>query len=100
MRQRANRATWVERIRSWKSSGKSANEFAAGQPYKLKTLTWWANRLRHEIATPRVEMARVEVRPALPSTIAIEVGSARIVVERGFDETLLRAVVRALEGTR
>ena len=100
MRQRANRATWIARIRSWKSSGKSADEFAAGQPYKVKTLTWWANRLRHEVVIPRIEMARVEVRPALPSTIAIEVGAARVVVERGFDETLLRAVVRALGGER
>ena len=58
MRQRANRTTWVERIRSWKSSGKSAEEFAAGQPYKPKT------------------------------------------VEHGFDETLLRAVVHALEGRK
>jgi hypothetical protein len=100
MRQRANRATWVERIRSWKSSGKSADEFAAGQPYKPKTLTWWAHQLKHEIVGPRIEMARVDVRPALPSTIAIEVGGARVVVEHGFDETLLRAVVHALEGRK
>ena len=45
-------------------------------------------------------MARVDVRPALPSTIAIEVGGARVVVEHGFDETLLRAVVHALEGRK
>jgi hypothetical protein len=77
MRQRANRATWIERIRSWKSSGKSAEEFAAGQPYKPKTLTWWANELKQEVRARRIEMARVEVRAALPSTIVIEVGGAR-----------------------
>jgi len=97
MRQRANRATWIERIRSWKSSGKSVEEFSTGQPYKPKTLTWWANQLRRELATPRIEMARVEVKPASSSTIAIEVGGARVVVKRDFDEVLLRAVVRALE---
>jgi len=42
-------------------------------------------------------MARVEVKPASSSTIAIEVGGARVVVKRDFDEVLLRAVVRALE---
>ena len=100
MRQRASRATWIERIRSWKLSGKSADEFAAGQPYKPKTLTWWAHQLKHEMSIPRIEMARVEVRPALPRTIAIEVGGARVVVEHGFDETLLRAVVHAFEGRK
>lgn len=90
----------MERIRSWKSSGKSADEFATGQPYKPKTLTWWAHQLKREVSIPHIEMARVEVRPALPSTIAVEVAGARVVVERGFDETLLRAVVLALRGER
>jgi hypothetical protein len=87
---------WAERIRGWKASGKSAAEFAVGEKYHPKMLTWWANRLERESGT-RIEMARVQVaRPSAKSTLAVEVGGARVVLENGFDEKLFRAVVAAL----
>jgi hypothetical protein len=40
---------------------------------------------------------RVEVAPPRAASLVVEVGRARIVVERGFDAAQLRAVVAALE---
>jgi hypothetical protein len=31
-------AKWLERIRHWKESGRTAEEFAVGQPFKASTL--------------------------------------------------------------
>jgi hypothetical protein len=96
MSKRANREMWVERIRSWKAIGKSATEFAVGEEYHPKMLTWWANRLERETPT-RIKMARVQVNRLSPkNTIAVEVRGARVVLENGFDEKLFRAVVDAL----
>jgi hypothetical protein len=100
MRQRSSRETWVERIASWRASGKTAREFAAGQPYTLKTLKWWGNELKQSVSHEPIEMARVEVRPTPRSTIAIEVVGVRVVVEQGFDPSLLRAVIVALREGR
>jgi hypothetical protein len=102
---RARQAVWEERVRNWKSSGKSVNDFVVGQPYAAATLRWWSSRLARDAtkmapaavqSAPRIELARVEIAPARAAAIAVEVGGARVVVERGFDEALLRSVVRAL----
>jgi hypothetical protein len=39
-------AKWVERLREWQDSGKTAEEFAAGKPYKPSTLKWWRTQLQ------------------------------------------------------
>jgi hypothetical protein len=55
-------AKWLERIRQWKESGKTAEEFAVGQPFKASTLKWRAAELRR--TTPALETRR-ETRSVL-----------------------------------
>jgi transposase len=122
---KATEAKWAERVREWRASGLSAEDFVAGKEYRASTLHWAASlvsgpgsgasgveatasagkprskgpsRRRPPVAakTPRFLPVRaVGVGPAL-GEIVIEIGSARVRVARGFDGSLLGEVVRAL----
>jgi hypothetical protein len=89
---------WTERVQEWKSSGKSAKEFAAGREFKASTLVYWASCLRRSRgARPtspprRLRMARVipAARPAADDAIVVTVGAARVGVRARFDSVLLR----------
>ena len=108
-------AMWVDRIEEWTRSGQSAAEFAEGKPFTSGTLTWAASRLRNGAvgkskqhrSRPRgarkqkIQMAEVIRRPsrvAIAEKLVLEIGGARVSVERGFDRLLLRDVVLALRG--
>ena len=111
-------AKWLERIRQWKESGRSAEEFAVGQPFKASTLKWRASLLRRTAEGGRqygkgaavdgsVRLARVvpvrraRTNGASPSPgVVVEVSGARISLSRGFDAELLAEIVRALETLR
>lgn len=97
-------AQWSERVRAWEASGRSAEEFARGKQFSGKTLRWWrgefARRGRESSASP-VAMARV-LRPGEKlndSALAVVVGQFRIELVRGFDEVLLRDVLRVVGAT-
>ena len=98
---------WSERVRGWRASGKSAEEYAEGRGFKGCTLRYWASNLRRVApataeALPgpaRVPMLRVVRRAtSIPATIEVAVGGARVVVREGFDGALLRQVIAALGG--
>lgn len=105
---------WAERIREWQESGKRAEDFASGQPFKASTLKWWSTELRKRSGqgvrprkpreTSSIRMARVVRRGRPPAAgaggVVVEVSGARIAVERGFDAELLSEVVRVLGGAR
>jgi hypothetical protein len=107
---------WVERIRQWKESGKPAEDFAAGQPYKASTLKWRAAEQRRRAeGGPRygkgqapagsIRMARVVSRGRADTVqgegrLVVEVSGARISLSRGFDGELLSEVIRALGAVR
>jgi hypothetical protein len=113
-------AKWADRVRDWKESGKSAEEFATGQPFKGSTLRWWGTELRRRgeagvgsasrtAALKSIPMARVvrRKRPAddaatkpTGSAMVVEVCGARITLTQGFDPELFSKVVRALERGR
>jgi len=110
-------AMWVERIEEWTRSGQSAAEFAEGKPYTSGTLTWAASRLRNgargsskrRASRPRagrqakIAMAQVVMRApkaAAAENLVLEIGGARVLVQRGFDRTLLRDVMVALRGEK
>jgi hypothetical protein len=122
MRERT-RAKWAERIREWRESGKSAEEFAAGKDYGASGLRWAASQMlaKEEAArtasapasrgrravdsagpaavrAPRIVPLRVRRVEPVAQEIIIEVGGARIRVTRGVDVALLGDVVRALHG--
>lgn len=122
------RAKWAERIREWRASGLSAEEFAAGQDYEPASLRWAASQLQPERqpgastasrSGPKAPRRRrsAETSPAPPSEaprflpvrlrrrpepalaeMIVEVGGARIRVSSGVDVALLGDVVRALQG--
>lgn len=105
---------WAERIRRWQESGKTAEEFTAGQPYKASTLKWRAADLRKRAkggrgySTPkalseRIRMVRVvpggraaASNPGTANGLVVEVSGARIAVTRGFDAELLADVLGVL----
>jgi len=104
-------AKWEERIRAWRESGLSAEDFAKSAGCRTKTMQWWASELDRRAratknAPPAVPMVSVQVvtRPATREhdgdAISVIVGQARIAVRRGFDPALLREVVIALGGAR
>ena len=88
---------WRERVRAWRESGLTADEFVAGRDFAAGTLRWWSSRLG-PAETPR--FVRVVPRTAAQSAVArdltIEIGAARIRVGTDFDPALLARVVRAL----
>ena len=118
-------AKWVERIREWRASGLSAEEFATSKGYKASTLCWAASLLRpagkvpaatmpssgetHSLArptgrarssskTPRFLPVRTRTGGTVAAEMVIEIGAARIRVRHGFDVSLLGELVRALGG--
>jgi hypothetical protein len=111
---------WVERVRQWRASGKRADEFVSGLPYKASTLKWWATELRRRAegrsrasraraGATTIRMARVIARPGARSRgqapapgngLVVEVSGARISLVRGFDAGLFADVVRVLGGAR
>jgi hypothetical protein len=105
-------ARWTERVRDWRASGKTAEEFASGFDFEASTLRYWASRLKTEAAATaktvpkmvRVVRRRLDSRarasPTAEPTVEVIIGPARIVVRRGFDAELLRQVAAALGGSR
>jgi hypothetical protein len=96
---------WSERVEEWKASGRTAKAFAEGRDFKASTLVYWASCLRRgpgkatppRERRPRVRMVRVVRRPRRPEdSIVVTVGPACVAVRAGFDEALLRRVVKAL----
>jgi hypothetical protein len=102
-------AKWLDRVREWKASGRSAPDYAEGRGFAASTLVWWSSRIRsgalgREAAsassTSQVRMARVVRGTRPPSSLTLRVGGAVIEVRAGFDRGLLREVVEALGGAR
>lgn len=109
-------AKWLERVRQWQESGKTAEEFAEGQPFKASTLKWRAAELRRTAEGGRryskgnagsgtIRLARVVARSrngalGQGGDLVVEVSGARISLSRGFDAALLADVVRALGAVR
>ena len=117
-------AKWVERIREWRASGLSAEDFATSKGCKASTLRWASSLLRGAAKppAPTIPTSAVTASRARPERrtrssgeaprflpvrsgprteaveMVVEIGGARIRVLRGFDVSLLSEVVRALRG--
>lgn len=107
---------WEELVAEWRESGMSRKLFAEKHGVPASALSYWIKRLEGTDAAPRRAVPSVgkplAVRP--PATLArvmrpgeasaaervgevrIIVGKAMVIVEPGFDDVHLRAVVRAL----
>ena len=70
--------TWKKRVASWRASGETADTFSEGQPWKARTLRWWASRLgRKATSTPVVRLAQL-VRPADRGAVIVELLDSRV----------------------
>jgi hypothetical protein len=87
-------------VEHWRGSGQSAAQYAARRGYSSASLLRWAKiaASRADVTSPPdpPRFVRLEVATARTAALVVEVGPARIVVERGFDVVHLRAVVAAL----
>jgi ABC-type amino acid transport substrate-binding protein len=99
----ATESKWAERVRRWKASGQTADEYAPGLGFAAGTLRWWSSRLGRRASTPaagspRVRMLRVVASTRSSGSLSVRVGAAHVEVRAGFDQALLREVVEALGG--
>ena len=112
------RDKWAERIREWKESGLSVEDFTAGKDYEPSSLRWAVSQLRDGATPGPASVAKVprRTRAAAKSVTAptflplhvtqfaggldvvVEVGGARIRVGRGADLALVGDLVRTLQG--
>jgi transposase len=103
----ASRAQWKERVAQWKKSGLTAEVFAAQQGLNRATLLWWSSELRRPAAhavdagfARLVPLDPAPVRSAEPAALDVVLASGRVVrVRQGFDATLLRDLLAALEAS-
>jgi transposase len=96
----ATRATWAARVRDWKRSGLTADDYAEREGLKAGTLLWWSSQLNRSPApTSRPPVVEVTVaggraESALEVTLA---SGARVTVPVGFDEATLVRLLTVLE---
>src|SRR3982750_3244440 len=95
----SGRRDWTEQrreVEGWRGSGESAARYAAPRGYSSASLLRWAKAgaLVAKSSSGAPEFVRIELARA--TSLVVEVGRARIVIERGFDGAQLRAVVAAL----
>jgi len=96
---------WRQRVREWRRSGASCREFCQGKPYSEASLYAWARQLRDERVEPAaspgpLRFVRVVTPARAPSSLTIELGAGRIVVDPSTDLTLLARVLDAVGAHR
>jgi hypothetical protein len=102
------KAIWRARVTAWRASGKTAEEYSAGQGFAVGTLRWWSSRLGREgtaasMANSGIRLAKVVrspepaavVAPSGRGAIIIEMHDARVrvLVEAGVDRATLSTVL-------
>jgi len=99
---------WAERVREWRASDQTLEEFARGREYRPSTIRYWASELRKTqtrrdaaSAVSAVRIVPVKTVGAAQARVALTVvvGAARIEVGANFDRELLLDVVRVLGRT-
>ena len=105
----ATRAEWKKRVERWSKSGKTADEFAAGEGLTAKQLVWWRWKLGAErAAAPKdavapsflpVRVVEPRAAPVLRSAlIEIVLPNGLVVrVAPGFDLEALTHVLMIAE---
>ena len=92
-------AKWRERFDSFARDGKSVREWCAAHEIPPHQFHYWRRRLKDSDAPKRSgDWLALDVLPFDGRDgIVVRVGHAEIDIRLGFDASLLRAVVRALE---
>ncbi len=100
---------WARRVRRWKASGLSAKDFAEGEDFRAKTLSWWASELKRrerdgkpswqKSKSPKLARVVRKAEAQAPSTgVVVRLGGAEVLVAPGTDRKLLGDVVEVLRG--
>ena len=92
--------TWRKHVARWRASGQTVPEYCREHGLAVSAMKY---RIRREAVAPTIRLARVKrmastpiVAPAPAAAVVIEVGLARVRVERGVDEATLATVLAAL----
>jgi transposase-like protein len=89
---RESREVWAERVKRWRESGQSAQEFAAAMGFNVWTLRKWSDRFRREgAADPRLgrnRSSRTQQRRSERDSAASASASAGAVPPLAFVEML------------
>ena len=85
-------------MRAYRASNQTAYRFSQEHGVALSSLSrWTAEEGAQTEESAAFDFVRLEVaREAAPRSLIVEVGVARVQVERGFDAELLREVIGAL----
>jgi hypothetical protein len=75
------------------ASGLSAFAFAKRHGFAPQNLSRWAANLPSATTSTALSFVRPEAALRLAAPLVVEVGSARVRVEPGFDPAFLRAIV-------
>lgn len=99
-------ATWKKHVAAWRASGETAAASCEQHGLGLSALRYWTRKAGREAvaAADKIRLARVErVAASEASTdavataaVVIEVGGARVRVERGVDLDTLAAVIELM----
>ena len=92
---------WREQIEDFTTSGMTAQEWSNYNRVPLNQLQYWKRRLK-ELDKPQsnaTTWTALEIAQPSPSSITLRIGGASIDLNSGFDQSLLREVVCALEAT-
>jgi hypothetical protein len=103
--QEQRRQEWAIRIADYRASGLAMAAWCSANERSMDQLKYWIRKLKN---VPVTEAVSTQVRwtplsttdaPANNSspTLIVHVGSSRIELQPGFDPSLLRSVVKALQ---
>lgn len=96
-------AQWRERFCAFAASGLSVGAWCAANEIPLHRYYYWRRKLSNgasvRVPTDVDWLPLVANSSCLPALLVVRVGAAAIDVAPGFDPSLLRAVVVALEGS-
>jgi hypothetical protein len=94
------REQWEERITAYRASGLTAARWCERTGHSIGQLKYWITKTGK--AARKRDWAPVEIvdsNPAAASKITVHVGSARVEVEPGFDQSLLSEVLGVVSST-
>ena len=92
---------WRERIEDFAISGSTAQEWADFNNIPHGQLQYWKRRLK-QLDNPtqnNTTWAAIEIIQAPTNSITLRIGAASIDLNSGFNPSLLREIVQALEAT-
>jgi len=89
------RDMWESRVAEFRQSGMSVRAWCLKQQVSLCQMHYWLRKSR--VSSGQANWVPVQLKePSIDSGINVRVGNATIEVRPGFDEELLRQVVKAL----